>query len=372
MRSLLQGCVQRFQPLACLFLYPFAFIILASGCNRPNGDDSAQGKESQTGQNGSIYLKDDPSLAFLARWDELPVSKGGVMARRARSELLDEAVATLNNGSFLARFIVGLHERRESSVVDKLLSEHRMAMFSGKNGVETREWLTEVNDVEFRKRLAYDAGYFFTGPGLKDYLFKLAIPAVQESFLTGYACRLAEADPAHGVSEYKALRPVNCSFYGLLEVVEHLAPEGDYPTTDALFPDDYDTKNNMGAELRRRLLRRWSSFHPEAAAEYVAKTPKRVKPEAVRVVIGKWAETKPEDALAWLEKTPIGPLLDAGLMELALVALKAEKPTDAWQRAAKIGDLDLRVKMVTEVFKAWEQTDRAAAEKAWGELFPSQ
>jgi hypothetical protein len=119
-------------------------------------------------------------------------------------------------------------------------------------------------------------------------------------------------------------------------------------------------------------LKRWASFHPEAAAKYVADTPKRVKPESVRVVIAKWEESKPEDAAGWLDKAAAGPLRDAGLTELAQVALKTGKPTDAWQLAAKVGDLDKRVKLATEVFKAWEQTDRAAAEKAWVELFPAE
>lgn len=160
------------------------------------------------------------------------------------------------------------------------------------------------------------------------------------------------------------------TYCGLLDVMDCLAPDGDFAKADAIFPDDYHEANNMGAALRQRLLKRWASFHPEAAAKYVADTPKRVKPESVRVVIAKWAETKPGDALAWLEKAPAGPLRDVGLEELASLALKAGSPADAWQRAAKVGDFDRKVKLATEVFKEWEKKDQAAAVKAWEELFP--
>lgn len=307
---------------------------------------------------------------LLERWDSLTASGDAEKNAVEHAKILAEAETALGEGAGLGEFIEGLHDRRETANADRLLSEHKKAMFSGKNGVETREWLLGVKDGDFRKRMCFEAGYFFIGPGLKEYLESLTPPQAQERFLTGYCSRLAESDPVRTIQEYKALRSGKMTFYGLLEVMDCLAPDGDFAKADAIFPDDYDEANNMGAALRQRLLARWAAFHPEAAAQYVADTPKRVKPESVRVVIAKWSESKPEDALAWLEKAPAGPLRDAGFEELAKLALKTGSPADAWQRAAKVSDFDRKVKLATEVFKEWEKKDQAAAVKAWEELFP--
>lgn len=307
--------------------------------------------------------------AFLEQWDGR-VSVAGAAKGSEMASFLSDVLKSLGEGAALGEFIVGLYDRREIAIVDRLLSEHGKAMFSGKNGAETREWLHGVKDGDFRNRLWFEAGYYFTGPGLKDHFDNLTPEASRERFLTGYASGLAESDPIRAASEYRSLRLGKCTMYGLLEVMDRLNPEGDFSAVDALNADDYDEANNMGAALRQRLLARWASFHPEAAAKYVADTPKRVKPESVRVVIAKWSETKPEDALAWLEKAPAGPLRDAGLEELASLALKAGSPADAWQRAAKVSDFDRKVKLATEVFKEWEKKDQAAAVKAWEELFP--
>lgn len=173
-----------------------------------------------------------------------------------------------------------------------------------------------VGDVKFKERLCFEAGYSYVGAGLRRYLEELFPPSAQERFLTGYCCRLAESDPGKAVSEYKALRPEKVSYYGLLEVAGYMDPEADFPKVDVHFPDDHDEANNMGAELRRRMLERWAAFHPEAAARYVLDTPKRVKPATIGVVITKWAETSPDTAAEWLGNAPAGKAKDEGLATL--------------------------------------------------------
>lgn len=349
---------------------------------KKGGSDNRGGEVTESGysdrrkhsvtESGSGALPLASWEKFLAQLDEISVNYRGPSGASERKRLIAEAVGTLEGGAGLGAFIEGLYERRETKIVDRLLEENKKAIFTGKGAAGAREWVMGVKDGKIKERLSFEAGYYYTGPGLKEYLGTLFPPAAQERFLTGYASRLAESEPSRAVEEYKALRPEKVSYYGLLDVMDRVDPDADIPKVDTTFPDDYDEANNMGAALRQRLLKRWASFHPEAAAKYVADTPKRVKPESVRVVIAKWAESKPEDAAGWLDKAAAGPLRDAGLTELAQVALKTGKPTDAWQLAAKVGDLDKRVKLATEVFKAWEQTDRAAAEKAWVELFPAE
>jgi hypothetical protein len=307
---------------------------------------------------------------FLSRWDTISYSfKGGELSAE-RSKLLGEVISVLGKGAGLCEFIMGIHDRREFRLADSLLLEHKSEIFSGDYGVATREFLRTREQSDFIKTLYFYAGYYFSGAGVKEYIESITQPSSQERFLTGYCSRLAEHDQQRAVEEYKALRSDKISFYGLLDVMDYLSPDGDFANTDAIFPDDFDEKNSMGAALRYRLLKRWALFHPEAAANYVSETPLRVKPDSIRAVIDQWARSKPEYAIAWVEKRPAGPLQDAALEELSRFALKSAKPQDAWKFAAKVTNFDTKVYLATEVFKEWAKVDKVAAEAAWVEVFP--
>jgi hypothetical protein len=287
-----------------------------------------------------------------------------------REQLADEAVEELKGGAALGSFIEGLHERREVAAVERLLAENKELLFSGEAAAGAREWLHVVKDQKLKERLCFEAGYYYVGPGLAEYLAALYPPVCQERFLTGYCCRLAEFDPDRAVTEYKELRPPEATFYGLLDLVEYLDPNGDFAKADALFPDDYDEANNLGAEIRRRLLKRWATFHPGAAAEYVIKTPKRVKPGTIAVVVEKWAESAPDAAAEWLDGIETGEARDSGHGALARYWNKTGSHAKAMDIAVVVEDLELRVAVATEVFKEWEKTDRESAVKAWVEAFP--
>lgn len=87
---------------------------------------------------------------------------------------------------------------------------------------------------ESNKSASAPAAVVPPAPGAGVFLDKLVPESAGERYLTGYASRLAESEPARAVSEYKELRLGRCSMYGLLDVMERLTPDGDFPAADAL------------------------------------------------------------------------------------------------------------------------------------------
>jgi hypothetical protein len=353
-------------------------VMVLAACRKNSGTNAERELEIHKESSAALVreskevMRSDLGLAsvFLSRWDTSVLENRGAAGVAEREQLADEAVEELKGGAALGSFIEGLHERREVATVERLLAEKKELLFSGDAAADAREWLHVVKGQKLKERLCFEAGYYYVGPGLTEYLAALYPPVCQERFLTGYCCRLAESNPERAVAEYKELRPPEASFYGLLDLVEYLVPNSDFSKADALFPDDYDEANNLGAEIRRRLLKRWATFHPGAAAEYVIKTPKRVKPGTIAVVVEKWAESAPDAAAEWLDGIAAGEARDSGHGALARYWNRMGSHAKAMDIAVVVEDLELRVAVATEVFKEWEKTDRESAVKAWVEAFP--
>lgn len=354
-------------------------LVMVLGACRKNSGTNTESKLDIQMESSAVLVIDSKevkrsdlglSSIFLSRWDISVLENRGASGVAEREQLADEAVEELKGGAALGSLIEGLHERREVATVDRLLEDNKELLFSGEAASGAREWLHVVKDQKLKERLCFEAGYYYVGPGLTEYLASLYPPVCQERFLTGYCCRLAEFDPDRAVAEYKELRPPEASFYGLLDLVEYLDPNGDFAKADALFPDDYDEANNLGAEIRRRLLKRWATFHPTAAAEYVIKTPTRVKPRTIAVVVEKWAESTPDAAAEWLDGITSGEARDSGREALARYWNSTGSHAKALGIAVEVEDLKLRVAVATEVFKEWEKLDRESAVKAWVEAFP--
>ena len=130
-----------------------------------------------------------------------------------------------------------------------------------------------------------------------------------------------------------------------------------------------DDSLTLAKVSRPALLENWSGVAAADAAQYVMDHPAEVHADQMAVVVGKWAESAPEEAREWLGQAPAGEARDEGLAALAGYWLGRGEAVEAWSCAALVGDAQRRVKVATEVFVAWEKTDRAAAEKAWEGLF---
>lgn len=355
-------------------MYLIYIVSILVSCRRAS-DNSVAGtlEERRTTTNsvgGTDLNVSNPSVALLAQWDLSSISKSGDDRQATREAVLLTAVQTLS-GQSMGDFIVGLHERRENQAVNWLIDNGMKAMFMNSEAVKVREWLTRLEDDEFKYLLHFQAGYWFTGPGIKEYLVLTATGYLQDRVLTGYCCRLAESEPLRALTEFSELRPKSVSYVGLKEIVRHM-PEGtEFEKVSARYPTDFDKANSLARGIRAELLRRWAEFHPDRAAAFVFASPAIVAPEQMEVVVAKWAGTEPDAAGEWLNKAPAGKARDSGFEVLAKHWTGGD-PAKAWQYAASLSDFDKRVAVATEVFRAWEKTDRAAAEKAWVELFPGQ
>lgn len=58
---------------------------------------------------------------YLDLWDDALVTWSGVAQAKEREALIRQAVEVLGGGATLGAFIEGLHERRETETVDRLL-----------------------------------------------------------------------------------------------------------------------------------------------------------------------------------------------------------------------------------------------------------
>jgi len=310
----------------------------------------------------------DAALAreFLERWDELSLEKGpeSLAARRA---LADEALATLRGAGLLA-FAEGLDERRESAEAERIAEAGGKAMFAGKAAAGARERLFRMPSGKLKEKLCFQAGYWFAGPGLAEYLARLSPAPAQDRFLTGYACGLAEADGFRAMREFAALKPPKVTNYGMIEIMERLPENTDFAKMDTLYPDD---GKSLAKLIRTAMLERWASFRPEEAAAFVLARPERIHPDQMAAVAAVWARKAPGAAGEWLEKAPAGPARDDGLAALAKHWTEAGRPGKAWRFAAMVADGRKRVAAAGEVYKRWAEKDPEAALKAWREMFPS-
>lgn len=286
-----------------------------------------------------------------------------------RKVFLTEAAKLLGSGRELAAFIEGLHERREFAEVDGLIEGSKEEMFSGGNGAETRDWLLGVKDEALKKRLAFEAGYYFAGTGLKEYLSALRPAGAQSRFLAGYCGRIAESDAERSLNEFRELRPTGVDYSVVVEIVTRFPEATDFRKLGPRYGDDFTPSNALAKDIRRSLLKRWSSFRPKEAGEFVIANPKLVAVDQLETVIATWMERSPDDAAGWVSGLVAGTHRDFG-HEVIARHFAGSDAGRAWKFVGQVSDFDRKVKLATEVFKEWEKKDHDAAVKAWEELFP--
>ena len=319
---------------------------------------------------GASKAQSSQSATWLSRWDEVQVTEKGNLRAPARKVVAQEALETLS-GPEMGEFIAGINERRDPETVDWLIENGVKALFGDKVGQETREWLAQVGDPALRDRLYFQAGYYFSGPGFKEYLTSLTLSSAQDRVLTGYCCGFAESEAVRAMDEFANLRPKDVSFQGLTEVVLRFPEDADFTKIGLRYGDDFTASNSLAKAVRGQLLRRWANFHPEQAGRFVMDNPKLVAVDQLEKVVMPWLSNTPEVAEQWVAELPAGVYRDQGVETLAKYWLTTN-PAKAWPYAAQVGAAEKRVAVATAVFKEWEQADREAAVKAWTELFPGE
>ena len=87
------------------------------------------------------------------------------------------------------------------------------------------------------------------------------------------------------------------------------------------------------------------------------------KPKIYSQVVSSWAAMNPDGAAEWLGSQGNGPELDQARSSLAF-SLASRKPAAAMENVRTITDSNLRVTTATTVYRQWQTTDAAAADKA--------
>jgi hypothetical protein len=162
-----------------------AAVLLLAAC-RDRGSES--GSESANGTSGGAHggstkaeprpsgeTKEGPTASeMLSRWDETTAAVKGPEQAGAVQAIVDQALGTLA-GAELGEFIVGLEDRRAGDRVYGLIGKLGKGMFTGKDAAAAREWLCGAKAGKAKDLLCYQAGYHFTGPGLKDCLMAVVV-----------------------------------------------------------------------------------------------------------------------------------------------------------------------------------------------------
>lgn len=131
-----------------------AIVVANVGYNRNRSPGDGDPPTNTAAPSLSAPRRSTPA-ELMERWDSLATSGDAEQIAAEHAKIIAEAVTTLGEGAGLGEFIEGLLDRRETAIANRLLSEHKKAMFSGKSGVETREWLLGVKEGDFQKRLLY-------------------------------------------------------------------------------------------------------------------------------------------------------------------------------------------------------------------------
>lgn len=298
---------------------------------------------------------------LLDRWDALVAERKGPEDKMA---LVKEALEKLDVAG-LGDFIAELHARRGGDALDWLVAQAADKLFRGPGAERGRQWVRGLADEKFKQRLLFEAGFRFTGTGFQEYLLSVSPVAAQESLLAGFCSALAEGDPAHALKEYAALKPKDVTNYGMKDIMKHLPEKADFAQVSTLYPDDVKT---LAKEIRTEMLKRWASFRPEEALAFVSANSPKVHADQTALVVQDWSARDAGAAAAWVAKQPAGASQDYGYAGLARQALPGSI-TEAWKLASKVGDLDRRIAIATEVYLVWEKRDARAAGTAWDTLF---
>ena len=371
-----------------------AYCLLSFGCEKREREVSAATREREISSNDRKIdtSKSKENSRHRKKTERFATSKG----EQARKEFATEfknlagqnhdpdnltkqrdlalaALPKIGGGEELLKFLDYLTKRGAGDLRKELIEKHLGVIFTGPQAEEAREWLLSVEDEKLREALRLQAGKAFSGPGFKNYFEKMCEYGglhSQASLLSGYCQTLAASDPEAAVKVYKELGyPKRIDNTGLAAVFEAMPSNTDF----VKFATGIGVDTMTLAKLSRSaLLRNWAGVKPEDAAQYVlSNTNSGVAPDQMAQVVSVWANRFPESAANWIAKAPEGKAKDEGCAALARY-WTASDPVKAWDNAARVGDFNKRVETATAVFKEWEKTDRAAAEKAWVELFPGK
>ena len=148
-------------------------------------------------------------------------------------------------------------------------------------------------------------------------------------------------------------------------------------------------------QARQMLISQWAMFAPDDAAAWVGKQPAaeqkemrdgvgtafmmsdpkkgaafmmegataEEKPAIYSKVVSSWAAMNPDAAAGWLAEQGNGPELDQARSSLAF-SITDKNPAAAMANVSAITDADLRVTTAGAVYRKWQATDAAAADKA--------
>lgn len=342
----------------------------------PSGSRGSEStnKRSGTSQLDSKEVQDDSKIqqeileSLVTDWNQaITESKGQDLLHRQWA--IERRAASLGPGDALLQFFTFLVCNGPNDTKERVISEIGNAIFSSTEAVEYRQWLLTIQDKNLREKLCKFAGKFHPQEGLTDYIKAFAPDTkCQSAVLTGYCRNLTKTDPSGAVRAFMDMIPPNVTFGGLVEVMAVLPPESDFAAISSTLPGD--TKN-IAKRARAALLQSWTAANPEAAARYVVDNPTLASPEQMGVVVFNWCKQSPETAAGWIDALSPGAPKDHGVAALA----KYWTPLDtvkAWEFASIVADHNKKVETATAVFKEWEKTDRAAAERAWVALFPGK
>lgn len=339
------------------------------------GNSGKNSKKVRTKTKGRIEKPESEQALrkFASDFENLAGQNRDPNTLAKQRDLALAALPKIGGGEELLKFLNYLTERGAGDLRKELIEKHLGAVFTGPHAEEAREWLLTVEDEKLREALSLQAGKVFSGAGFKDYFEKMGEYGglhSQASLLSGYCQTLAASDPEAAVKAYKELGyPKRIDNTGLAAVFEAMPSNTDF----VKFATGIGVDTMTLAKLSRSaLLRNWAGVKPEEAAQYIlSNVNSGVAPDQMAQVVSVWANRSPESAANWIAKAPEGKAKDEGCAALARF-WSASDPIKAWDNAARVGDFNKRVETATAVFKEWEKTDRAAAEKAWVELFPGK
>jgi hypothetical protein len=303
-----------------------------------------------------------------AEWDGLPKEFSGEELLKKQKEFSLRAVGELGAGPELLEFLDYLRERGAGDVREWVLAEGIEGLFSGAGAAEARAWLLTVEDETLRKRFLRQAGEEWAGAGFLGYMDQWDhFHGGQAELLTGYCATLAKSDPMAAFKAFKEMGTIKKINYETLDqVIMQSPPTADFLKMATFFGEDNKT---LAKTSRRAVLTKWAETNPKEAGQYVIGNTQTVHADQMEVVAAGWARKSVSEATQWLNALSPGLPRDHGMRGLA-GHFKEQDPARAFSFATAVGDFDLKVKTATEVFEAWEVTDRAAAEAAWLKAFP--
>lgn len=137
---------------------------------------------------------------------------------------------------------------------------------------------------------------------------------------------------------------------------------------------DFAEKLPLGrfqAECLSLILRQWVKQDPQSAASYVKGIPsdKIYRKIAINCVIEEWGKSSPEAVLRWIEQQG-NHICDDALHTLLFIWVH-EDPVCAWEKIKTLPTGSTRQMLITNTAVAWAKKDPSAA-LAWAQTLPAE